>query len=113
MLFHTIIEPPTGLGTEDTGPKALTWPYFDLIHEYCSERHNINPPNIVDTETDNNAPSTSGRAASTSHGRKRKGDELKTDVAKQLKLLERATKLYIKYMSTLVELSGTDDSDVD
>lgn len=93
--LKTIIEPPTGLGTEEVGPIAATWPYFERMHRFCSERHNINPPLIVNTGNEENRPSTSAStsnssASSSSSHKKRKCCEIDEEEKKTVKIDENS-----------------------
>lgn len=64
--YKTIIIPKTGISLEEDEHEAITWPFYDRISEFMSERHTINPVEIIDSVT----PSTSGIGNATSRAKR-------------------------------------------
>ncbi|XP_062541420.1 uncharacterized protein LOC134209450 [Armigeres subalbatus] len=47
--YKLLITPPTGGATENGETTPGDWEYFDLLHEFMSSQHTINPPIVINS----------------------------------------------------------------
>lgn len=50
IKFQELINPPTGVQTEDGEDTAGNWEFFELMHSYGSTRHTIHPPLLLHSQ---------------------------------------------------------------
>ncbi|XP_037934662.1 uncharacterized protein LOC119669005 [Teleopsis dalmanni] len=114
--YQRLKNPPTGSGNCGAD-NAISWPFYDQLHEYCSQRHKKNPPLIINSEErspDPIAPDvecilgitspTSSQHSGTSSSRATTTQALLNSAMRTEKELRRAARAITQYISTSLQV---------